>query len=190
MDEINPYSSPAITTPIKPPSDPASGGVWRQGKLLVMGREAILPERCVKTNLPAEGRTLRRDLSYYPPWVAVLILLNILIFAAVAVIIQKRATIHIGLCEERIAKRWRTIVISWMIVICSVCLGVTSLLMIDYSELAIPMLLVSIFTCVVGGLYGVLASRIVTASKIDKTHIWLRGVCPEYLAELPDFPKM
>lgn len=45
-------------------SSPAdcSAGLWRQGELLVMGKDAVLPDICVKTGLPAGGHRIQRSL--------------------------------------------------------------------------------------------------------------------------------
>jgi len=42
-------------------------GVWRSGSLLVMHRNARLPDRCVKTNSAENVRRLKRNLSWHHP---------------------------------------------------------------------------------------------------------------------------
>src|SRR5438045_334031 len=49
------------------PPPPMSNGIWRDGKTLVMMKEAFLPDRCVKCNGPANGYRLRRRLSWHEP---------------------------------------------------------------------------------------------------------------------------
>jgi hypothetical protein len=49
--DINPYAPPSIPDPLLKP-DPGIG-VWRDGSLLVVHRDAMLPPICVKTGLPA-----------------------------------------------------------------------------------------------------------------------------------------
>jgi hypothetical protein len=36
-------------------------------------------------------------------------------------------------------------------------------------------------------IYGLIRGRIVTPRRIDKEHVWLNGVCAEYLENLPDW---
>jgi hypothetical protein len=40
----------------------------------------------------------------------------------------------------------------------------------------------------VGTIYGLVAARMVAPVRITDTHIWLKGVCPGFLAELPEWP--
>lgn len=63
MADINPYAAPQHGIVVNPPAVDPSGGVWRDGKLLVMHKKAVLPDRCVKCNQPAGGRRLKRSLS-------------------------------------------------------------------------------------------------------------------------------
>ena len=42
--------------------------MWRDGKLLVILRGEPFPDRCIKTNLPAEGRRLKQGLHWQPWW--------------------------------------------------------------------------------------------------------------------------
>ena len=37
---------------------PEQNGMWRDGKYLVVCRGALFPDRCIKTNEPAEGLRL------------------------------------------------------------------------------------------------------------------------------------
>jgi hypothetical protein len=49
--DINPYAPPSIPDPLLKPNPGI--GVWRDGYLLVVHRDAALPSLCVKTGLPA-----------------------------------------------------------------------------------------------------------------------------------------
>ena len=39
-----------------------------------------------------------------------------------------------------------------------------------------------------GAIYGLIAARLVTPTRIDDHFVWLRGACGEYLSELPEWP--
>jgi len=57
-DEPNPYEPPprcnsADEQSTSSAEEKVPKGVWRKGKLLVMRKDAVLPDRCVKTNQPA-----------------------------------------------------------------------------------------------------------------------------------------
>ena len=51
-----------------------------------------------------------------------------------------------------------------------------------------PLLIGGMLVFLGGALYGLLAARMVSPRKIDNDFIWVKGVCPEYLAELPPWP--
>lgn len=96
MDDFNPYAAPeAEIAPGK--YAPEGGGAWRDGNLLVMSRDAELPDRCIKCNLPAHGYTLKRNLSWHAPWW----------FHC------KTARVFIPLCERHRRRRIRGIIVGW-----------------------------------------------------------------------------
>src|SRR3954447_25069962 len=79
MAEFNPYEAPSADEP-GPPGSARGGGVWREGDVLVMARGAVLPDLCVKCAAPAGGYRLRRNLSWHPwPIYLLIIFCNILI---------------------------------------------------------------------------------------------------------------
>ena len=100
---VNPYA---------PPSAPRGGvgygtadGVWRDGKIIVMSHDASFPDRCVKCNQPAAGYRLKRKLTWHPSGWYALILINVLVYAIVASFVQKKALVHVGLCETHRKRR-------------------------------------------------------------------------------------
>lgn len=59
MTEINPYQSPEAETQSTEPRRPEPGvGIWRKGQMLIVHREARLPNICLKTGRPADRRIL------------------------------------------------------------------------------------------------------------------------------------
>lgn len=62
--------------------------------------EGDLPEVCMQCGAPAALRK-SKTFSWFPPWVwVVLFVCNILIFAIVAMIMTKRRTVDVPLCEQ------------------------------------------------------------------------------------------
>ena len=107
-----PPIAPTGTNPYAPPSTPPGGignrlaeGVWRDGKIVVCSPNASFPDRCVKCNQPAAGYRLKRKLTWHPSGWYALILINVLVYAIVATIIQKKTLLHIGLCEAHRKRR-------------------------------------------------------------------------------------
>jgi hypothetical protein len=192
--EFNPYAPPkAITPPLTsqpPPGYDPRVGLWRQGNILVMHKAAPLPDRCVKSNQPANGRTLRRNLRWHSPLVYLALLAHVLIYIILALCLSKTATIHIGLSEEWFARRRRVMIVSWSIVLLSVVLFVAGIALVGQQGDNIgPFLIIGgIFLFLGGAIYGLMAARLVSPTKMTDTHIWLKGVHPDYLANLPHWP--
>ncbi len=191
MPGQNPYAAPTVANPYAEQAfaqQGQQGGVWRQGNLLVMHRNAPLPPRCVKTNQPATGQ-LKRKLYWHHPAVYAALLANIILYAILAAVLSKRATITIGLSEAGFAKRRRVMLISWIGVLGSVGAFVAGIaLNPDQNDVA-PWLLLAGFLGFLGFLiFGLVAARLVTPKKMDDNYIWLKGVHPEYLDQLPPWP--
>jgi hypothetical protein len=161
-----------------------SDGLWRDGKMLVMNKEASLPARCVKCGVPVNAADFRRKLMWHSPWVYLVILVNLLVYALVALIIRKRATVMVGLCERHRTRRRIFIAIAWALV----AGGTTGLIATFSSTNASPGLAVASFFAILGGMvFGVVASRVVVARRITKERIWLGGVHASILETLPEW---
>jgi hypothetical protein len=159
---------------------PAGAAVWRMDRTLVMARETALPDRCVKCNAPANGRRLRRRLSWHHPAIYLIILCGLLVYVIVALIIRKQAVIEIGLCERHWTKRKWSILIAWMMVVGGLGLlagGVAGGSTMD-GALGAVLVLAALF-------YSAITTPMVTAKRIDDKHVWLGGVCRRYLDTLP-----
>ena len=154
--------------------------VWRFKKHLVMGHDAVLPDRCVKCNAPVQGRRLARNLYWHSPVFYFLILINLLVYVLVALIIRKRARIAVGLCQKHQAGRKRDMAIGWLLSLAGIGVIIVSL-MSEYWLL----LLAAIFLFLGALMYGAVRCRIVYAHRIDKQYVWINGVCREYLDTLP-----
>jgi hypothetical protein len=196
-DTENPYAAPQdfVTAEVYPPAgspfvtEPTSTGLWRQGQLLVMDKYAQLPGRCVKSNEPSTKR-LKRNLYWHHPAVYLAIFAHLLIYIILALILRKTATIHIGLSDRWFTKRRRTILIAWGLVLLSIGLFVFGIMNVDKTNDALPVWMILGGLCLfLGGLlYGLIASRMVVAKRIDDRYVWLKGVHPDFLADLPDWP--
>jgi hypothetical protein len=156
--------------------------LWRQGRTLVMRRDAGLPDRCVKCNAPVNGAKLPRNLYWHHPGLYLLIFLNLLIYVIVALIMRQRAKISVGLCEKHRSIRVKAISAAWTLALLGVGLLVWGIV-IENGWLMVG----GVISQVAGIIYGVVRARTVTPRRIDKEHIWLNGVCAEYLENLPDW---
>ncbi|MCA9146448.1 MAG: hypothetical protein H6823_09345 [Planctomycetaceae bacterium] len=186
MSFDNPYQAPQTDAAIQ--AEFADGGLWQSGKLLVMRKDAQLPPRCIKSNEPTDRR-LKRNLVWHHPAVYLALLANLLIYAILALCLQKKATIHIGLTDAWFWKRRRAILIGWGSVFLSIGLFIVAAIGLDSNDSFGWLMLIAAIWFLVGIIYGLMASRMVTATRIDDTYVWLKGVNREFLADLPYWPN-
>jgi hypothetical protein len=155
--------------------------IWRDNSILVMTKDALLPGRCVKCNAYTEER-LRRKLSWHHPALFLLILFSILVFAIVAMVVRKTATVDVGFCPEHRAARKKHTVITWALGLMSIaCLGLAAL----FEDATF--VLGAIAFLFATAIYGIITLRVVVPTKIDDQFVWLKGVNAEYLQEFPDW---
>jgi len=183
----NPYSPPLTSSIVYDAQIVEDLGLWRKGRVLVMRKGVQLPARCVKSNVPAERR-LKRSLYWHHPTIYLSILISILIYAILALILRKSATIYIGLSDEWFAKRHRAMFVGWLLVLASIAMLVAGVGMQDQRD-AFPWLIAaSPLVFLFGAIYGLLGARMVTAVRISDEYVWLKGVHPDFLADLPEWP--
>ena len=77
---------------------------WRDGSLLMVRKDAILPDRCLKCNEPALGYQFRRSLTWASPYYFVLLLCGLLPFALVYLLLCHRGRVTVGICPRQSAK--------------------------------------------------------------------------------------
>lgn len=161
----------------------ASENIWRDGNLLVMRRDAELPDRCIKTNKPANGKQFKVTLSWHHPAIYLLIFWNPIIYMGVAFSVCKKANVYIGVKNEILHKRKRAIWGSWVVGLTGVVLCfLASLEQLD--RVFIPLGCVLIL---VGLIWQVSKVNLIRASRIEDRYIWIRGVADNYLALLPEW---
>jgi hypothetical protein len=155
--------------------------IWRNKSLLVMTKEAQLPSRCVKCNAPASG-TLKRKLTWHHPALYILAFGALLLYAIIAMVVRKTATIQVGLCETHTAARKRDILITWALGLLSLVSFVIAALMED-----VTFLLVGALLLFAAPIYYTVKVTVVTPAKIDDHFVWLNGVNSRYLQEFPEW---
>jgi len=154
-------------------------GYWRDGKRVVLDRNAVLPDRCIKCNEPANGYRRMVKLSYVPTS-------RELMFGAWAYLSAKRAQIEIGLCERHRRSRAVTVALSSLAAILASIIVFTQ---VRATDVTLPLLATAgLIGGVVGLIYAAVAGRLVRAAKITDTHLWLKGAGEPFLASVPDAP--
>jgi GYF domain 2 len=162
----------------------SAGSMWRMKKQLVTHSETPFPDRCVKCNAPANGFRLKRVLYWQHPAYYLLLLINLLILVIVVLIVRKKAILNIGLCNIHRAKRQQAIIIGW-----SGTLGGLALACIGGIAFKSGWLvLVGIIVFLVAAIYGGVVGPIISAAKVTKENVWVKGVHRDFLAGLPEWP--
>lgn len=161
----------------------SSAGVWRQKNLLVMHKDATLPDRCVKCNNPANGRKLTKKYMWHHPAWALTILAGVLIYLIVVLIVRKQVVLNLGLCDEHFSKRRIAIAVGWLLLLLSIVMFVVGISnnLPAVALLGMPLFFFAIF-------YAVLSANVITIKKIDDQYVWIRRVNKDYLLMLPELP--
>ena len=131
---------------------------------------------------------MKRNLNWHEPAVYVSIMGGPLLYIILALALAKRATIYIGLRPEWFARRRGAIDIGWGLVLLSVALVAVGIVNFDQYGEAGWLILMGVVLFFAGALYGLLASRMVSPQRISDDYIWLKGVHPEFLVDLPHWP--
>ncbi len=157
-------------------------GLWRSGKTLMLEIGTELPERCVKCNGVANLQRLKRRLYWHNPAVYLAILVNLIVYAIIAVLVRKKADTAVSLCAEHASARKRDILIGVIgapLAFIASIFGYTS----DWPALGI----IGTVLFLVALIYSLFRARVVSAQKIDEKYVTLTGVCPAMLADFPEW---
>jgi hypothetical protein len=157
----------------------AMGHVWRDGKFLVAAKNATLPNRCVKCNQPTAFK-IKKKYYWHPPAWYLLIFLNVLIYAVAALAVRKTAELEVGLCDDHQKRRKLTLAVGALLPL----LGVGSCVVGGSTE---GLVVIGVGSAVLGLVWLVLASQLLTPNRIDDHVIHLKGVSLDYLSALPPY---
>jgi hypothetical protein len=158
------------------------GGVWRDQSTLVMSKDAVLPDRCVKCNSPANGLRLKRTLYWHNPIFYVLIFVGVLIYFIVAMLVRKTAIIDVPLCENHLARRRNSLIVGWVLML----LGIIGFVLAIAGNEPI-FAAIGALAMLFGFVLAISAARTVLPKKIDDRFVWLKGINKDYLDQLPQW---
>lgn len=159
------------------------GGVWRQGRTVVLSKGTSLPPRCFKCNAECDVRPYRRGLSWHHPAIYFTILAGLLVYVIIALIVRKKAVVQVFLCEHHRARRRRVIAAAWL-----AALGAIALLIHAINIAVIGLVSLALLVLVLAPACYIVMGQIMVPSKIDDYFVWLKGAGPAFLASLPDTP--
>jgi hypothetical protein len=180
----------------------------RAGRLVVVGRNGVLPPRCVKCNRPALEKPQSYRAFWAPkagalimlivfagmmtpgffmrvnaPWLfPVVMLIAALANGAISSFRGQRVHVGVGICAGHARKRFVSGVATTV-------LSVAGILIIFLSGGANWLLLLGAGVLVSAILVGFVRGNLVTAFKADKTHVWLKGAGAAFLDSLPESPE-
>ena len=186
MDERNPYApSPAsLDRSGSAPQLGAAATAWRDAKVLVIVPDSPMPPRCIKCNEPAHEPTKNRKVYWHHPGYYFLLLLNILLYAIVALFVRKTARVNAGLCAGHKKRRRIAIALGWVGALAGTVLLVASASADD----AAPMVILGLFVTMGSVVASMIYARVVYAKRIDASYVRLKGCGQAFLESLPPFP--
>jgi hypothetical protein len=185
---LNPYAAPVASLV---PEYAGDNGVWRDADLLVVRKGSSLPDRCIKCNAQAGGLRKQLTLYWHSPWLYTLVILQLLIYIVVSLIVRQKIVLPTGICRRHLARRRWAIFLAWLLFFGGLGATILGGCLMDNRQrqaFGLTVLWGGAIVMVGGVIYGVVASRLLWAKRIDPYFAWLKGACPEYLAELPDVP--
>lgn len=175
-DPLDPYAAPSGMAEYKTDLDPGVG-MWRDGKWLVVHREATFPPRCILSNLEAE--TFNKQTitwAHLNDWRGQTVKLNYgMTFAS------------------RSRLRWRLgIAIAVDVVALTIALGIVGLVLDGPPEFSAPFVGFGglVLAAVMGATLKVAWNAVNTLSYVssNKAYVWLSGAGTPFLNSLPPWP--
>jgi hypothetical protein len=181
---VLPYATPFGIAPSVP-----TYAAWRDGAVLITPTVAVLPRQCVKCGQAADGWYGRRKFYWHHPGLLLLILVNLIVFAIVALVVRKTATVELGLCARHIARRRMAIGATWLLVLggCATLAGgfyVTSAYR-GYDFAAFLGTLTALVMWVTAAVVSSNIAAFLRPTRIDSTYAFFKGAGPDFLSLFP-----
>jgi len=185
----NPYAAP---TAEEPPPPLAVGRIgpfyFTDGRFLIVRDGAELPTVCPVSNRPVDqdGWRNKTQISYTPPWVFLLILVNVIILLIVALAIQKKAKITYSLAPDIRAGIVRKRSIGAALLILSAGCFVVGFNYLDRSDHAGILMLLALLLLIASLVFFVIANPM-KALKCKDGWFKIKGCSSEFLSTLPTY---
>jgi hypothetical protein len=155
-------------------------------RLNIREAEGDLPMVCMRCGAPATVVRPKR-MSWYPRWVWILILVNLLVVIIVAVILTKRATLEAPLCNDHKNHWSNRMIIGFgsFVLLLVVVIGIIVLMAEASPEVQNALGGIAVLGCLAAGLawlvlLAVLASTAIRPAEITDTNLLLDGVAPAF----------
>ena len=186
----HPYPPPQAVLPYATPyAQPQAGyPAWRDGPKLVTPAYAALPPRCVKCGAPADGHYVQRVFWWYHPAFLLLLFAGILIFAIVALIVRKKATVQLGLCAAHLSRRRHVIAVVTVMSLAGLAAIVGGFYAMEaYRNDTAPILctLAALALWITAAVVYSKLGTYLTPTRIDDHYAYFKGAGPDFLSLFP-----
>jgi hypothetical protein len=212
VDDWNPYAAPPDPAEDEPGDeiDPnRSEGLWRKGKLLVLRRDAVLPDWCMRTGGPAGGRRRILRLRWMPGWLQVgsiilsiallttilylgshemttmIVVVLVLVASTASRSLIRRAEVEIGCCQAAQSRDYAFAAVRFVVLLAVVGGYFAAVYWFGHRPRGYFLVIFLTSWALLRALR--LLVRPLTVARIDDDHVHLRNVHPDYLARLPEW---
>ena len=160
-----------------------AGACWQGNEMYVPQSATALPAVCVKCGRPAS--VLQKKTYYWhTPWLYLLILIGLLVYAVAAICVRKKMMLNVPLCAEHAGKLRNLKITTAVLLIGFLPVGIAGSMLgeayVGWAWLAaLAMFLAGLVSWVmVGRCY-------LTPKHIDASYARFRGPCAQFLRALP-----
>lgn len=175
---------PILIQQLKEGIDIAGRKLFRDKKSIITGMEATFPAKCIKCNHPIIAKWYKKTLYWHSPFFYLLILLNLLIYAVIALIVRRKVVVEFGLCKKHVTeRRWAL----FLAVLFDV--GGVVVLIGGAANESVVVIIAGIGLLIAGIVLGLTKARLLVPKKIEKERAYIVGACSDFLQELPEFEK-
>ncbi|MGH9669734.1 MAG: double zinc ribbon domain-containing protein [Terriglobales bacterium] len=168
------------------PATPAAGEhAYRLENELIVPKGAPLPPFCVKCGQPVSGEFLKKKFYWHSPWLYLLILIGLLIYAIIAMILTKHAQLMVPLCDRHRERRKNFLIATWVLLLGFIPGGILVGSLIPGDDGAGWGFLTGFTLFLAGCVTAAVGSRLMRATEITETYATFKGVSEQFLAQLP-----
>jgi hypothetical protein len=162
------------------PSNPAA---LCDGDKLIVPQGAALPANvCIKCGAPANAKPLKKTYYWHSPWLYLLILVGLLVYAIVAIIVRKQQLLYLPLCDEHAARRKRMILLGWGLFTGAIA-AVIVLPAAGVDAGIALLLMLGLFIAAI--IVGSIGAKLIKPTFIDASYASYSGACRPFLDQLP-----
>jgi len=158
---------------------------YRQGNRLVVPKGAALPSYCVKCGQPVTGEPFKKTFFWHNPWLFLLVLVNILVYAIVAMILRKRFDLAVPMCPEHLQRRKNFLIATWVLGLGFIPGGILVGSLIHDSDTAVALGFLTCFLLLIAAFVTGAMSVVMRPREITDFSATFSGACEQFLALLP-----